>query len=473
MHADTIKIVNTRNETVSVCVYRDQIELDRGNPKACWLLPPGKSVIWDRGNQSYIYALAVSKPNTSSAFCKRAAVPIGAVLTIGPGTGCNLDVSNPQPPPKPQPVPKPVPTPDPGYNWIGIGNEWPEAIKVCMSDARRGPPKSWPICNTIDPYKRFVWHRKLDTYNYNLSVQNIRNETLCERTNLSGARELWSRELIIQRPCKIAIYGEPRAAQGNTVAIFNNRSTKTKVCMYDKSYQFDTIPLVCWTINSRGRVVWDRKSDRSAVNMRMFTQGFIDTEVCSGRIIEGLPQAIDIWPNCEVNYYVRPEFLKPSLLPAPGTENDPIEYYLQVCNLSDWGTIKFALGYAVSKELFQGEMDYHIATEGWWRLVQGKCVTIEMGERMRKNQDPAVRNPVQAMFYIYGESQGLISKVWESQDEGDPTYCLNTENDFLIRQWARRREECVGSSHDRLRMITIPFSARASANSYRYEWNFK
>ncbi len=160
--ADTVTIVNARSEAVAICVFRDHIQLNVNKPMFCRVLEPKKSVVWDRGKESYIYALSLSKPNTNNTFCKKSGVSIGPVLTIGEGAGCNLNVSSPKPPPPAWEIP-PEPTRDPR---VKILNQIGDTVKICIyKGALLVVPE---ICWTMKPKEQVFWDRKNDSSEVNV-----------------------------------------------------------------------------------------------------------------------------------------------------------------------------------------------------------------------------------------------------------------------------------------------------------------
>ncbi len=223
-------------------------------------------------------------------------------------------------------------------------------------------------------------------------------------------------------------------AQAEVLTIINYRNDNVKVCAYRHS---DDRLIRCWTIGAKESVTWNRGNDKSYFNVRVWQPALIDKLLCQRKELSNAPQLRIISPCGIVRHDPRP---KP--VPKPGGD-----YVVRVCNRTPDDTVYFALMYA----LLLGPQREEAVSEGWWKLGPDECQDIAMN-----NRGFETLKGFGIAGYIYGETEGIVQKVWEGENT-NVRFCVSTDKDRQFKLIHNPGLKACRSGYERVlgRKITI------------------
>jgi len=189
------------------------------------------------------------------------------------------------------------------------------------------------------------------------------------------------------------------------VEISNKSGEKLKICMYRTNNLLDIVPFKCLTLNAGRKVIWSREGDRSNFTVKIFKPALIDKYVRTHNLPGDTTRIIMGWRDSFVYSIDKP---KPLVT----------KYRLRVCNKQWDETVSFTLGFETNTGIF---------AEGWWNLAKGKCMDVDVSERLKRILGLEYGSIPRTFYFarMYGDNP----QEWSGGEAGRPL-CVNNKKAF-------------------------------------------
>ncbi len=189
------------------------------------------------------------------------------------------------------------------------------------------------------------------------------------------------------------------------VKITNSSGEKRKICMFKADDKIEMFPYRCFEMNSDETILWNREGDSSNFKVKISKPQLIDKYLYK-RDLPGDTTVILMGEGGRFGYS------------RDKPEPEVTKYRLKVCNRQYDQTIYFALGF---------ETNEIIVTEGWWNVEKGKCVEIDVSERLKRQWYVEYGTLPRTFYYarIYGDKP----LIWQG-GENDYNLCINEKSGF-------------------------------------------
>ena len=202
-------------------------------------------------------------------------------------------------------------------------------------------------------------------------------------------------------------------------------------------------PIVCLTMNSNQKVLWERMDDGTYFRVKAQRRHGSTYETVSSRRLPSKTSKIDVTSR-GIGYKLAP----------PAIAN----HIVKLCNHQRDREIYVALSF---------ERDDHYLTEGWWTLTKGKCVEVSVNDRMKGNVSFA-NGKLPRVFY-FAEMHSYIPKFWGG-GPNDLSLCVEDEEafDLTFPRKAASPKECKFGQ----RLVSFGLLSPRPGNKVTYSRSF-
>ena len=219
------------------------------------------------------------------------------------------------------------------------------------------------------------------------------------------------------------------------VHIKNNSGETRKICMH-KPKQVTLFAIGCVELKRGESIYWNRKGIFTPFKVKIYKVRKVIDKYLYARDLPADTGKIIIGTGGRFGFSrfknIRPKFS------------------LRACNERFSDPVYFSVGY---------ETNYGFWTEGWWSVKKGKCITLPVSERLKKNLN--IPFGTQPDLYYFARSYGAKPLTW-SGGEGDFNLCINPKKAFNLIQFKRGSESgrydplpCEAENRERVRFRRI------------------
>lgn len=190
------------------------------------------------------------------------------------------------------------------------------------------------------------------------------------------------------------------------VKIENNSGETRKVCFH-KPKRVTLFAIGCVTLKDGENIFWDRKSEFTPFKVKIYkTRKLVDKYLYS-RDLPGDTWKILIGPGARFG------FSRFASLTG--------KYNVRACNTEQKDDVWFSIGF---------DSVWGMLSEGWWKIPQGECRTVDINDRMSKNWNLGVSRPPRV--YYYARTYGDEPKFWNKSNLAK-TFCINKKQRFTAK----------------------------------------
>jgi hypothetical protein len=247
----------------------------------------------------------------------------------------------------------------------------------------------------------------------------------------------------------------PRTALAQTTAIHNLGRETVKVCAYNPGDTMKLVALRCWTLRAGQVGSWDNRNT-AQFSVIVYRPGLLDEYLCQA---DRLTASFYVTLPCRIH----------------NSDPRPVDARLRVCNQGAGQGVNFVIAYVANRaedEYRRGVLIH--AAEGWWRVESGECVEVALEGRWPawyRTIMNGSRGHDAPELYIYGETGGIIQRVFEGRERG-LSFCINESTRFKREQVLARTEPCRGPELDRVQMLRVTAATWFSARVVRFNYTF-